>query len=162
MGALPRAQHIEEKTSPSSYFDSFHTARIEWEPKRLAFLYDGTLVREETDPSKFNQFFDASKVVPMEIRVTLWAGYSDWSGQVDAGNPPGPAEFEYVRYEKWDEGAGKFVPGWEDTFDSFDSARWQKADWTFPFAVNDFAPGNVNAQGGNLVLDFTRAAAAAG
>lgn len=84
------------------------------------------------------------------------AGFSDWSGQVDPSNPPTSVTMDYISYEKYDESSGGFVPEWRDDFDSFNSDRWQKADWTFPFAVNNFSPSNVNIEDGNLVINFSR------
>jgi hypothetical protein len=62
-----------------------------------------------------------------------------------------------MRYERYDPAAAKFVPGWEDQFDSFDAARWQKGDWTFPYAVTQFQPGNVYAADGKLHIVFKHA-----
>jgi hypothetical protein len=129
---------------------------MEWTPTKLSFYFDGEKIREETDTSKYYQFFDPSKTESANIRATLWGGFSDWSGQVDPSNPPTEYTFDYISYEKYDEATGKFVQGWKDDFSTFDSNRWQKADWTFPFAVNDFTPGNVKIEDGNLVMDFSR------
>jgi hypothetical protein len=52
---------------------------------------------------------------------------AEWSGQVDPGNPPTRALFDFVKYESWTDGG--FGEGWTDEFDSFDEARWSKADW---------------------------------
>ena len=74
IGNLPRSQNMMQHTSPTSFVDEFHTVRMEWTPSRLSFYYDGTKVREETDSSKYAQLLDSSKALPMEIRLTLWAG----------------------------------------------------------------------------------------
>jgi endo-1,3-1,4-beta-glycanase ExoK len=153
---LPRSQNMVQHTSATSFFDNFHTLRMEWTPKSLTFFYDGNKIREETDATKYAQFFDPSKTQSANIRATLWAGFSDWSGHVDPSNPPTAVTIDYISYEKYDESSGKFVPEWKDDFTTFDSARWQKADWTFPFAVNDFSPSNVNTENGNLVINFSR------
>jgi len=63
---------------------------------------------------------------------------------------------DYIKYEKYDESSGRFVPEWQDNFNSFNYGRWKKADWTFPFAVNDFSPSNVYTENGNLVINFSR------
>jgi endo-1,3-1,4-beta-glycanase ExoK len=156
IGSLPRSQNMVAETSDTSFFDNFHTVRMEWTPSRLSFFYDGKKIREETDTTKYSQFFDPSKTESANIRATLWGGFSDWSGQVDASNPPTSVTIDYISYEKYDQASGSFVPGWKDNFDTFDSARWQKADWTFPFAVNDFSPSNVNTVDGNLVINWSR------
>lgn len=150
----PRSQYPIEGTAPSSLADSFHTYRIDWTPDYVAFSLDGKEVRRETDKTKFAKFFDASQVKPMQLRVTLWAGFSNWSGQVNPGNPPTATEFDYISYASYNN--GQFMPEWKDEFDSFDSSRWTKNDQTDVFLVNDFTPANANAEGGNLVLKFGR------
>ena len=156
IGNLPRSQNMVQHESSTSTFDNFHTLRMEWTPKRLTFFYDGNKIREETDAIKYAQFFDPTKVQSANIRATLWAGYSDWSGHVDPSNPPTSYTIDYISYETYEMASGGFVPVWKDNFDTFDYSRWQKADWTFPFAVNDFSPSNVNTEGGNLVINFSR------
>jgi hypothetical protein len=86
----------------------------------------------------------------------------DWGlhcilAQVDPSNPPTGASLDYVRFERYNDATGKMEPSWEDPFDSLDTARWQVADWSFPFAVTQFSPSNVHAEGGQLNIDFKRA-----
>ena len=152
----PRSQNMVETTSPVNFFDNFVTVRMEWTPKALSFYLDGTLVRQETDANKYSQLMDPSKTEPMNIRTSLWAGFSDWSGQVDPSNPPTSVTVDYIKYESYDSGSGKFTDEWKDDFNTFDSSRWEKATWTFPYAVNDFSPDNVVTKDGNLVINFSR------
>lgn len=72
IGSLPRSQNMVQHTSDTSIFDDFHTVRMEWAPNKLSFYLDGSLLREETDASKYAQFFDPSKVQSANIRATLW------------------------------------------------------------------------------------------
>ncbi len=55
--------------------------RIEWTPAVLRFIMNGEVVREEpTDDSRWSKFREGN-VAPMEIRLTLWAGFSgEWVG----------------------------------------------------------------------------------
>lgn len=153
----PRTQHIVETTDPTiDFYNAFHTVRIEWVPDRLSFFLDGKKIREETSTQEYGQLLTPGKAQPMQIRFTLWAGYSDWSGHLDASNPPTSAAGQYIKYESWDAKKGTFQPGWIDEFNTFDSSRWQKASWTFDFAVNDFSPSNVVVQDGEIELKFSR------
>lgn len=72
IGSLPRSQNMVQHTSDTSIFDNFHTVRMEWTPTKLSFYYEGSLIREETDSSKYEQFFDPSKTEGANIRATLW------------------------------------------------------------------------------------------
>lgn len=72
IGSLPRSQHMVQHTSDSSIFNNFHTVRMEWRPKKLSFYFDGSLIREETDSSTYEQFFNPSKTQNANIRATLW------------------------------------------------------------------------------------------
>lgn len=153
-----RQQHMEQETSSQNFFNEFVTARMEWGPDRLAFYLDGELLREHTsssDYSTYQKFWDNPD--PMEIRVDLWAGFSDWSGQLDPSNPPTDAQFKYISYERYEN--GEFVPEWRDEFEgnSLDTSRWRKGDHTFDYALTQYAPENVVVSDGLMTLEFTRA-----
>lgn len=155
----PRIQYPIEGTN-GDLAGEFHTYRIEWTPSYISWLLDGSEVRRETDASKFARLFDASQVTPMEIRVTLWAGFSNWSGQIDPSSPPTDAVFDYISVESWSDSpsnGGGFTPLWRDDFNSFDSARWRREVSTDVFTVNDFTAESVTVADGNLVLSFNRA-----
>ena len=78
----PRTQHIGQGSSPTNLWDNYNTFRIEFWPDRLRFLLNGAVVREERDTSEFSKFLVPGNPEPMNIRLTLWAGFSEWSGQV--------------------------------------------------------------------------------
>ena len=45
---------------------------------------------------------------------------------------------------------------WTDDFDSFDSSRWAKGNWTFDGNLVDFDPANAVVQDGTLILAITK------
>lgn len=150
----PRTQNLQEHSTSQSLHDSFHVYRIEWAPDYLAFYLDGKLLRRETDTQVYAKFFDSNRVAPMSLRMSLWAGFSDWSGQVDASQAPSPVTVDWIRYYSYDQKTGSFDLKWDDPFTDFDNNRWQKADWTFEYAVNNFKPDNAYTEDGKLKLLF--------
>lgn len=156
IGNMPRSQHIFYLDAGHNVWNTFSTLRMEWTPTELAFYFDGNLVRKETNVTEYAQLLDPAKASPMNVRATLWAGFTNWSGIVDEMHPPTNVTVDYISYESWDECTESFVPGWKDEFDYFNNSRWEKADWTFYFSVTDFSPNNVQVEGGDLVINFSR------
>ena len=62
----------------------------------------------------------------------------------------------YIDYKPWNSATNSFGTGWRDDFNSFDSNRWNKANWTFGENLADFDPNNVVVKNGILVLALTR------
>ena len=52
----------------------------------------------------------------------------------------------WIEFHRWN-GSG-FELVWRDDFNSFDSNRWGKADWTFTENRADFSPNNVVVKNG--------------
>ena len=151
----PRVQHLKIHDSGQPLNEEFHIYRIEWAPDYLAFYFDGQMVRKETDRKEYGKFLDRGRVEPMNLRLSLWSGFSDWSGHLNPQALPTPTVIDWVRTFEYKEDSGRFEKLWEDSFDSFDSQRWSKADWTFEYAENDFTPGNVYTEGGYLNIYFS-------
>ena len=59
----------------------------------------------------------------------------------------------WIKYYRDDN--GQFVLDWTDDFDSFDSSRWSKGNWTFDGNLVDFSPDNAVVKDGTLVLAIT-------
>ncbi len=62
----------------------------------------------------------------------------------------------YIEYKPYNAATNSFVAGWRDDFNSFDTNRWAKADWTFAENYADFAAANALVKDGTLVLALTR------
>lgn len=151
----PRTQNLVDHLQDRPLSEDFHTYRMEWRPDSLRFYFDGKLIREETDPKVYGKFLDPARCEDMRLRFSLWAGFSGWSGLVDPKAPPTPFYVDWVRVYSYEPAKKDFVFAWQDDFNGFDYGRWMKADWTFEYAFNDFKPGQVNTQGGQLEIKFT-------
>ena len=157
----PRTQHIVEVDAGSSLTQYYHTYRMEWTPQKLAFYFDGRLVREERDRQTFEKLLNEAKADPMRIRMSIWAANNNWSGSFDASAVPAHVFVSYVTFERYTPkqgpGGSDFTKAWRDDFKWLDRGRWflqnAPADST---AVNDFYSDNVSVKNGYLVLSLTR------
>jgi len=79
-----------------------------------------------------------------------------WVGAWDDAVLPVYQFINYIEYKPYNATTKTFEGGWRDDFNSFDSARWGKANWTFDMNRVDFAPENVVVKNGILVLALTK------
>jgi len=133
----------------ASLADAYHTYSIEWTPGRVRWLVDGQVVRD-------TQGGQASELIsPAQARFNFWPpNIPAWVGPWDDSILPVHMFVNWVEYHSWN-GSG-FDFQWRDDFNSFDTGRWGKADWTFAENRADFAPANAVTVNGFLVLSMTR------
>ena len=62
---------------------------------------------------------------------------------------------DWIEYYSYDTTSKDFSYEWSDDFDSFNSSRWAKANWTFYCNEVDFVSENISIQDGKLVLAIT-------
>jgi len=152
-----RTEHNIYHTLPDPAWERYYTYRMEWTPNEVAFYVDGELIRVEDDPETYAIFFDEAE--PAQIRLSIWASDSNWSGRFDSTAVPAAAFVNYLEvyaYTPGDgPGGGDFTRLWRDDFDRFDNGRWWTANWTFDSAINDYVPQNAATRNGALVLAFT-------
>jgi hypothetical protein len=131
-----------------SLADGYHTFTIEWTPSAVVWLMDGVEVRRTTGGQ-------ADQLTSLHnFRFNLWASdVSSWAGAFDAAALPSSQYVNWIRYYRYD--AGAFVLDWSDDFDTFDTGRWGKANWTFDGNLVDFDPNNAVVRDGMLVLCLT-------
>lgn len=155
----PRVEHVEVHQLPTNIWDRYYTYRMEWTPNALSFYIDGKLVRKETDPVVYAKLLDPARAEAMNMRISLWAGDWEWSGAFDATKTPAAVDVNWAQVYSYTPGAGNdgsdFSLLWRDDFDSKDGSRWFFANWTFDYAVNDYAPGGANVANGYLQLKMT-------
>jgi endo-1,3-1,4-beta-glycanase ExoK len=158
-GGEQRRQHLELHSLPTPAWERYYTYRMEWTPERLAFYVDGELIRQETDQDEFSILLDRSQAEPAQLRMSLWAGDSDWAGFFDEAAAPAAVFVDWVQVSSYTPGSGAggsdFSPLWRDDFNSFDTSRWWTANWTFDHAVNDYIGQNASTRDGKLILLFT-------
>lgn len=133
----------------TSLADAYHTYTLEWTPTYVAWSLDGREVRR-VEGEAVEQL-----VSPQGLRFNLWSSDSvPWVGPFDDSILPRYQYVDWVRYSRYED--GKFVEEWRDDFDTLNSTRWQKADWTFEGNRVDFAPGNIAVKDGKLILALTK------
>ena len=139
-------------TAPVSLGDGYHTYVLEWTPSYVAWFLDGTQVRRISGGQ-----FVTSLTNPQTARLNIWAAnIAEWVGPWNDGILPVYQFVNYIEYKAYNASTNSFVAGWRDDFNSFDSARWSKGNWTFNENYADFDPNNAVVKNGTLVLALTR------
>lgn len=155
----PRVEHVVQHRLPTNVWDRYYTYRMEWTPEALSFYIDGKLVRKETDPVVYAKLLDPARAEAMNLRISLWAGDWEWSGSFDESKVPASVDVNWAQVYSYTPGAGPggsdFSLLWRDDFNTKDWSRWNFANWTFDYAVNDYAPGGANVANGYLQLKMT-------
>jgi hypothetical protein len=77
-----------------------------------------------------------------------------WAGALDEAALPAYQFVNWIKYYRYE--GGQFVLDWTDDFDTFNSSRWAKANWTFDGNLVDFDTANVVVQDGTLILAITK------
>ena len=144
----PRVGSEQVHDAGVSLADGYHTFTIEWTATSVVWKVDGVQTRR-TDGGQANQL-----VTPHAFHFNLWASdVSSWAGAFDSASLPQAQYVSWIRYYRYEN--GNFVLDWTDDFNTFDTARWSKANWTFDGNLVDFEPNNVIAKDGALVLCLT-------
>ena len=139
-------------TASGSLADGYHTYVIEWTPDYVAWFLDGAEVRRITGTSTVTSLTNAQSV-----RFNVWSSTDiNWVGPFDDTKLPVYQFVSYLDYKAYNATTKTFEGGWRDDFNSFDTSRWGKADWTFDVNRVDFSQDNVLVKDGVLVLAFTR------
>ena len=138
-------------TASQSLADDYHTYVLEWTPEYVAWYIDGQQVRRITGSS-----FVTGLVNPQSMRFNIWAATTEsWVGAFNPSILPVYQFVNYMEYYSYNVNSKTFTFAWRDDFNSFDTNRWSKADWTFDGNYVDFDPANVVIQNGTLVLALT-------
>ncbi len=135
----------------------FHTYTVEWTPDYIAYFFNGKEVRRTTG----QQVIDC-RDKEQSYRFNTWiSDVPEWVGTFDPSILPIYQYINWIKFYDYTPGSGEngsdFSFSWEDNFDTFDSNRWSKADWTFDGNLVDFSPNNIVVQGGVMVLCLTSA-----
>lgn len=152
LGSSRPTIHTEQvHTADTSLADAYHTYVLEWTPDYVAWYLDGVEVRRITGTSTVTSLTNAQS-----LRFNLWASESvPWVGSWDDTELPVYQFINYIDYKTYNTTTKNFEGGWRDDFNSFDSTRWGKANWTFDTNRIDFLPDNVVVKDGILVLALT-------
>lgn len=134
-----------------SLSDTFHIYAVEWTPYYVAWFFDGIEVRRDSTEQV------ANLENPETFRFNTWISESaDWAGSFNPSVLPQNQYVDWLKYYSYNEGSeNTFQLEWTDNFDTFDTQRWSKANWTFGGNLVDFSPDNVTVEDGLLVLSLT-------
>ncbi|MES2674464.1 MAG: family 16 glycosylhydrolase [Pseudomonadota bacterium] len=135
----------------ASLADAYHTYTLEWTPDYVAWFIDGQEMRRINGGN-----FVSSLTNPQSMRFNIWASTSEpWVGAFNPTILPVYQFVNYMEYHSYNTSSRTFSLAWRDDFNSFDTSRWAKANWTFEGNYVDFDPANVVVQSGTLVLALT-------
>ena len=137
----------------------FHTYGLEWTPDYVRWTLDGQEVRKTNKGDNKNQV--ENLIGTQGLRFNIWSSESaEWVGQFDESKLPLFQFINWVKVYKYTPGQGEngsdFTLDWTDNFDSFDSGRWSKGNWTFDGNRVDLTPNNIYTRDGMLILALTR------
>lgn len=136
------------------YNTDYHTFVIEWTPEYISWSVDGVEMRR-TDAT--NDVKDQLKTMirTESLRFNLWSSQStSWVGKFDNKRLPIAQYIDYIKVSKYDTETKDFTELWTDDFDTFNSTRWGKGNWTIGQVTLN--PTNVTVEEGNLVLRLTK------
>ena len=146
--------------SPASN-ESFHTYGMEWTPDYVAWILDGKVVRKTVKgQGDNNQVQDLGKK-EQGLRFNLWSHEdAGWVGAWNDNILPVYQFINWVKVYKYTPGAGEngsdFTLDWSDDFDTFNSSRWLKGDWTFDGNRVDISPSNIFTKDGMVIIALTK------
>ncbi|WP_437892885.1 family 16 glycosylhydrolase [Sorangium sp. So ce124] len=132
-----------------SLADAYHTYALEWTPDYVAWSIDGREIKRTTGAQV------TALKNPQSFRFNTWSSdATEWVGAFDDSALPQHQFVNWIKYYRYNN--GNFELAWQDDFNSLDSTRWSKGDWTFDGNRVDFDPQNVTVKDGTLVLSLTR------
>ena len=135
--------------------EDYHVYAMEWTPDYAAWLVDGKEVRRTAVGDAKGQI--AALVENQSLRFNLWASKETaWVGQLNSKDIPIIQYIDYVKIYSYDEEAKTFSELWTDDFDSFDSSRWNRGNWSMDLVMERAT--NVVVVDGNLQLRLTKEA----
>ena len=137
-----------EHTHPTSLADGYHTYALEWTPDYVAWKLDDIEIRRVES----SQVADLTN--PQSLRFNIWAAnLVEWVDDFDTSALPQYQYVNWISYSRYEN--GEFFHEWTDDFNSLDTGRWGRANWTFAENLVDFDPNNVVVTDGTLVLALT-------
>lgn len=139
--------------------NGYHDYAFEWTPSYVAWFIDGKEWYRQSlsDHPQISTLKHAQKIM-----MNLWVPiYEDWVGIWNEKVIPRFSFYDKVTYYKYTPDTGSsgtnnnFTLDWEDSFDSFDSNRWEKASHSFSGNRVKFISENVVFDNGKMILCLT-------
>jgi len=155
--AASRITAEEHHDVPGGAAAGYNTYGLEWTPDYLAWFVNGVEVRRD-EGQQVTDLQDKEQ----NLRFNLWiANIVSWVGTFDPSILPRHQFINWVQYSEYTPGQGPdgadFTLAWRDDFDTFDSNRWSKGNWTFAENMATFLPENIGVKDGVLIIALTEA-----
>ncbi len=121
--------HLRQHPVDVNLHLDYHQYAFEWTPEYVAWFFD--------DQEFYRQSGAHIETLsqPGKLMMNMWApSFADWVGVMDPRILPRYAHYDWVKYASYTPGDGtvgtnsNFTPVWADSFDVFDSTRWEKSD----------------------------------
>jgi beta-glucanase (GH16 family) len=151
-----QTNHVAHKPMQTSPHQDYHTYAFEWTPQYVSWFIDGVEVIKQTGAHI------QTLTLPQKIMMNVWnPAYESWAGVFIPDALPAFAYYDWVSYYAYTPGTGTYGTGnnfshdWTDNFDSWDTARWDKATHTFNGNNCDFIHENAVFEDGKLILCLT-------
>ncbi|WP_242426306.1 family 16 glycosylhydrolase [Vibrio sp. qd031] len=142
-----------ERTETIPNLNDFHEYTLTWTPDAITWLLNGEMLHQEL-ASKSQQVIDM-RDSPQSYRMNIWISEAiAWVGKFDASTLPLTQEVDWIEYYRYHD--GEFVLDWRDDFNSFDSKRWGKGDWTFDSNLVTFSQNNAYIENDKLILKLSK------
>ncbi len=151
-GNAAKREHSERMTNVPNIND-YKNYTLEWTPKSIIWKVNDEIVREETaaDSQQVKDMADT----PQTYRSNVWISeVIDWVGRFEEAHLPKYQVIDWIEFYDYKDN-GSFELSWRDDFNSFDTKRWGKAEWSFDTNMVTFAPENLQIIDGKLVFALT-------
>jgi endo-1,3-1,4-beta-glycanase ExoK len=152
--AATRVTSEQHHASETDLSQGFHTYTLDWTPDSIVYRLDGRVIRKDlgTD-AQVKDLADRAQ----SYRMNVWASTATgWVGVLDTTKLPVQQVINWITYSSFTPGRGPngsdFTPVWTDDFNTLDTRRWGRGDWTFETNMADFTPNNIKVSGGYLSL----------
>ena len=152
-----QSSHVRQHYVPFNPHEGFHIYGFEWTPDYVAWFIDGVEVYRQTESHIQEMAYH------QKIMMNIWNPvYDDWVGVWDERILPRFSYYDYVSYASYTPGEGNigtdqnFTFQWQDDFNFFDSARWEKSHnhgWGGNQAL--FIEENIVYENGHMILCLT-------
>lgn len=133
-----------------------NTYAFEWTPDAIRF-YEGDRLLRTVSGERADSVYH-----PQKLMMNIWPpSNAAWAGTFNPDILPVYAIYDWASYAAYTPGAGSvgtnndFTPAWSDSFDYWDSNRWEKGTHTWDGNMSDFTPANVVLTDGFMVLCLT-------
>ena len=130
--------------------DEWHIYELVWHPKYIAWSVDGREMHRLESDNPATKYLNKEQSIMMNFWTPTFAA---WAQGFDGKDMPWTVEYDYVEAYTFNSATGGFDFHWKDDFNTFDTAKWHKADnTTFDANSSIFRASQVQVKDSKLIL----------